>query len=205
MKEPTKKIMNLARRYNKVTKDYYDTVAEYVNTCEPMNPAIFWGYLDRLAKNIEERKDYMGNPIKSGIHNTFLEIRNSDETRTPLEKWVRCAYFVAAYNGIVDKLDSKCFDMSGVEKSDDSYGDWVDALPLAGKKVVNALLHNAFGHYDEVFDAVEQDRVLLWKLIMDGENYVRSELQKKLIKNFADAVASEDHTKNSEDMIPTWQ
>ena len=204
MKEPTKKLLNLTRRYNKVTSEYGDAVNGYIETCDPMYYDAFWPYLNRLAKNIEERKPYMGNPIKSGVHNTFLEIMADDKDGTPLRKWVRCVYFYAAYRDLVDKLYDKCFDMVGVEKSDDSYGDWVDALPLAGQRVIHTILNGTLDHYDKVFDAVEQDRFLLWNLIMSGENYVRSELQKKLINTFANAVASEDQVTNSEDLIPTW-
>ena len=204
MKDPTKKLLNLTRRYNKVKSEYSDAVDGYIETCEPMYDDAFWPYLDRLAKNIEERKPYMGNPIKSGVHNTFLEIRADDKDGTPLRKWVRCVYFYAAYRDLVDKLYDTCFDMVGVEKSDDRYGDWVDALPLAGKRVVDAIFNDDLIKYSKVYTAVELDRIKLSTLIMDGENYVRSELVKWLIKGFANAVYQEDVVKNSPDMVPTW-
>jgi len=204
MKNPTKKLLNLTRRYNKVTKEYRDTMHAYVQECLPMGSDPFWEYIDQLAQEIEERLPYTGNPIKSGVHNTFLKIMKVDNADTPLNAWVRCAYFASAYRALVAKLYSKCFEMPGVGKGDDSYGDWVDALPLAGESVITRILSGELDKYEAVYDAVSHKRCALLELIMEGENYVQSELDKKLVKRFASAVASEDTIKKSEDMIATW-
>ena len=192
MKEPTKKLKKLAVRYAKLQRDYTRSTRTYVRDCEPMDPDDFWPALEHFAKEIQERKQYGGDAIKEAAHNTMIKLVNRLLTDEHLIQWLRCAKFLASYRYYANKLHLKCEDMPGVHKGDDSYGDWTDALPLAGRKVVEAILNDDLIKYSKVNTAIHYARPKLKKLIQDGENYVRMTLEDQVIERFAYACDREE-------------
>jgi uncharacterized membrane protein YheB (UPF0754 family) len=189
MKEPTKKLQNLARRFTKVQKQYNEDVRAYVRTASLMHVDIFWKYLEVLAREFFNRRD-----IKSAIHNTMITIMQEKDFR--VEAWATAARFVASYVHYSSKLHQACWDMPGVEKSDDSYGDWTDALPLAGRTIVEGIMAGDIATYTQVSRAIAKHPMhyaeFLHKRVQNGENYVQMNLEDALVKRFANSIYMDD-------------
>jgi hypothetical protein len=195
MQQPTKKLRNLAKRYTKINRDYEDNMREFIRTVEPMDDKDFWDVLEYFAKEVRSRMGYVAyNPFKSAAHNTMIYIEGQAEalSATPVQAWEMSARFVAAYAKWTEVLSKKCWDMPGVEKSDDSYGDWIDALPLAGHKVIFGIMEDYIANYKQVDKALDTHSPNLKERIQEGENYVLSNLEDQVIKRFSYAVAQED-------------
>jgi len=192
MKEPTKKLKNLAVRYAKVRGQYNRDVREYVHTADPFDLDMFWGYLEYFAKEIRCRMHYSGNAVKEAAHNLMIYIVDRTRHDEHLSRWVVCARFLATYELIEGKLAKKCWDMPGVEKGDDGYGDWTDALPLAGRKVYEGIMNDDIANYKQVGKALDEHSPGLKDRIQDGENYITMALQDQIIKRFAHAVEREE-------------
>lgn len=190
MKGPTKKLKTLATRYRNVTAQFNKDARAYVRTADNMPRDRFWDFLEHFATGIQSRMKYGKDPVKEAAHNTILEIKRQQDT--PLAGWTDAARFLATYQSLSDKLSDACWDISGVDKGDDSYGDWVDSLVLAGKTVVEDLLKGALATYWQVAQAVEHHADVPAKFIMNGENYIKMMFEDELIKHFSYAVYQED-------------
>jgi hypothetical protein len=196
MKEPTKKLRNQAVRYRKARGEFYQSMRVYLHDCIPMEDDAFWDYLEYFAKEIRSRMSYdSGNPIKSASHNTILYIKGRVDSDRPLTRWLTAAKFLAAYKRWSGKLSEKCWEMPGVEKSDDSYGDWTDALPLGGRKFVTGILEDDIANYKQVDKALDEHSPTLKKLIQDGENYIEMKFEDELIEHFSYAAREEAEPK----------
>jgi hypothetical protein len=189
MKEPTKKLVSLTKRYNKAKKAFHENVRGYLRTADLMEPEAFWQHLDYFAKEIQSRKNYGGDAVKEASHNTILHIRQRyADTDNEVSGWAQAACFLATYRMFVDKLRGECYEMLGVCKGDDGYDDWTDALPLAGKGVVEGILSSKLDTYNEVDEAVNEVRPALCYAIMNGENYIRTKFERELVKHFGYVV-----------------
>jgi hypothetical protein len=193
MKEPTKKLKNLAIRYAKLQRDYERSTRTYVRDCEPMDTDLFWEFLEYFADQIRSRKHYKGDAVKEAAHNTMIKIVDRLNHDAHLNQWLRCAQFLAAYRHWSNKLHIKCEDMPGVQKSDDSYGDWTDALPLGGYKLAFGIMEGDIANYRQVGEALKIHRPNLKDMIQNGENYVKMSLEDQVIQRFAYAVEREEH------------
>jgi len=191
MKQPTKKLLNLGMRFQKARVAYHRAMFNYVREMEPMPPELFWEYLEEFAKGLRSRLAYeTGSPVQEAAHNLILEITRKHEGQQ-LEGWLVAAAFLAQYRKVKNVLNKACNDMPGVGKSDDSYGDWIDALPLAGKQTVLAILDGSLPHYTHVDDAVQSHTPNLHNLIMNGENYIASRFEDKLVEHFVHVASRE--------------
>jgi hypothetical protein len=193
MKEPTKKLLNLAHRYTKVTNEYEKSVCAYINTADVMDPDIFWEMMDAFVEAIHTKLQFGYNdPTKSAVHNFVARTyRLHQGEHWNLQGWVALARFLTTYTHFRDKLSDHCWDWPNVHKSDDSYGDWMDALPLAGREVVEGILDGKIDSYNQVSKAIKLrfNDPKMHNFIQNGENYIRMTLCNKLIEWFAYVVA----------------
>ena len=106
----------------------------------------------------------------------------------------RCDYslpdatrFAKAWEGFRQRLYRPLFDVVE-DRSDDGYGDLLDALPLAGAGVVTAALQGELASHQELEQAVHdasQKCPKLGNLILEGENYVGMHLYDAALRAFA--------------------
>ena len=106
----------------------------------------------------------------------------------------RCDYsledatrFAKAWEGLRRRLYRPLFDIIE-DRSDDGYGDLLDALPLAGAGVVEAALQGALANHQQFEHAVReacQRCPQLANLILEGENYVGMHLYDAAQQAFA--------------------
>jgi hypothetical protein len=183
MKQPTKKLLNLGMRYQKARVAYNRAMFDYVRSIDSMPLDLFWEYLEEFAKGLRSRMVYeTGSPVQEASHNLILTISNKEAV--PEEGWLKAASFLSAYRKVKNMLNAACDAMPGVGKGGDAYEDWIDALPLAGKRVCSKILHGELVTYDAVDAAVKEESLSLHKLIMDGENYIASRFEDKLVDMF---------------------
>jgi hypothetical protein len=195
MKGPTKKLKNMAARYNKVKQQFEFEVRAYIWGVTPMDADEFWEHLESFTKELRRRFHYVNNDaFRSGAHNTIISLKQTDPD--PLAGWHVAASFIAAYRHMGDTLSNICWKMPDVDKGEDGYGDWMDSLPLAGRAVFDGIMNGDFATYKQVTQAVKKHCLKLdASLIMDGENYVKSKFEEELVKhaayNFAADLAGE--------------
>jgi len=167
---------------------YEDAFQEYMSTFKACTDDELWPFVGKLGTRIEYwRVDGGCDPVKRAIDNVFWDIL--DMANWSMESWEQCARLAVGYGDISDKLHQHCHEMKGVEKSDDSYGDWTDCLPLAGEPVVQGILSDDIATYKQVEAALKEHRPAgLVDFIQNGENYIRGALDKVLREFFVNAV-----------------
>jgi len=184
------KLQELARKYSKVKKQYNKEIGEYIDSAAPLPDDQFWQIIEILAGNLQYKAS-----AKSAVHNTFIKVNRIKDTWSIA--WSIMAQFLSAYSKLSQQLHDKCFDLPGVDKGDDGYGDWTDALPLAGKDVIQGILEDKHLSYLCVAKAITEDRPDLFVTIQEGENYIRMTLKDELLRRYSHAVADKDRLDKS--------
>jgi len=194
MQEPIKELLEYTRQYNAVNRGFKEMARSYIRSVNAteMDPDTFWSCLDYFANQIKSRLKYSGDAVKDACHNTLLYLRELNKPVDPIQAWGTAAKFFATYKKVSRELSQKCWELPGVEKGDDSFGDWIDALPLAGRVVVEGIFNDDIANYKQVGKAVKETTPKLEKLIMDGENYVKMKFEEELIRHFAFTVIQLD-------------
>jgi len=193
MENVSEKMKEVARECTTITKKYKHVVLECMQSVEPMPASGFFPLVEQLCSNIQERMNYQGiDSVSSGVHNLYCKFAEGDFNT---DAWLSFASFIKAYQRTKGTLSNRCFNMPGVGKGDDGYGDWIDSLPLSGKPIVEGILTKKLASYLDVEKAVEADHPKMKTFIMDGENYVEMRLEEKLIDCFQYAVSTEDAIK----------
>lgn len=100
-----------------------------------------------------------------------------------LDSWVKAAGILTRYRALKAELSKKCWDLPGLEKGDDSYSDFIDALPLAGRTIVEHILSGGISTYEGLEAVLSgHGRPEMSKGILDGENYVAMKLEEVLLR-----------------------
>jgi hypothetical protein len=137
---------------------------KYFNGIETLSRARFWEMVPYLVGNLEygQKKLNSDNACRE-----FFRKSEYDE-RYSFEEAVRFTKTWQVYKS--DLYDSKAFGQINFGKSDDSYGDLIDGLPLAGGEFVGRCL---VGDFEGNTDFVESLKKVtsLAKHIYNGENY----------------------------------
>ena len=113
--------------------------------------------------------------IARGIATEDGELPEGDGLGRVLDAAVGLTRFEAEYKG---RLYQPLFDVVK-DRGDDAYGDLLDALPLAGRDLVQKSLDREFGNcrqFEQTVGGVCQDCPQLAELILHGENYVAMSL-----------------------------
>lgn len=182
-------LIELATTYNQVQAEYHEAVLNRINSCDPLKSKDleeFWAWLEKLGQKVEYWIGGNFDPVKRAVDNVIWDILNEDNWS--MESWERCGRLVATYNELVGKLSKHCWEMKGVEKSDDGYSDWTDCLPLAGRKVVEGILSDDLATFKQVGAAIKRHRPKLVDLIQNGENYVRGAMDDVMEEYFTNVV-----------------
>lgn len=176
---------------SKATEAFKASAEQLIDKFDPIDDDSFWTYIVLL----QERLLYHDRPehfVKRACENLIWEMVHGEQPGGGLVGWQRGCEFLHAYRGLVSTLHRRCGEMRGLDKGDDSYGDFCDSLPLAGRKIVEALLdeEQCLWSYDRVQAELTADvhGGKLTELICEGENYFAMFLEDKLLYHFA-AVA----------------
>ncbi len=95
--------------------------------------------------------------------------------------------FANMWDSMSDKLYKPLFDIIN-DRGDDAYGDLLDALPLAGREVVERALKKEFANENELGAAirtsVESFEDGKARIILRGENYFAMSLRDEARRRF---------------------
>lgn len=182
------KLVKLGKKFSAARKEFYGEIANTITNAPPMGAPEFWTRIEDLAREIHSmgKLGKLGrSAVKRGVHNWYIRITLD----TDLDQWYAAARFVSKYREIKESLYKACWDLpkeGGAYKGDDSYGDWIDALPLAGKEVINRLLSQSakldYAGIDAAIHAAYGGEMR--DLVMEGENYIESTIREKLEEMF---------------------
>lgn len=176
-------LINVANAYNDAKAAYTKAARAAIDAVEPtQDDDFFWSVVEEAAKRLVSY-GAVSSEVRRSVGNALWNIMNEGDWS--LEAWERCASVYRRYRQLVSRLSDKCWEMPGVEKSDDSYGDWTDALPLAGRKVVEGIFEDDIANYKQVGKAIEECQPKLLKRIQNGENYVAMKMEEVLIEKLA--------------------
>lgn len=167
----SKELSNLSTAYHYLRREYEKKVRAFVLTVEPMDEEAFWILLASFQAEVKER------PMSSACHNLIVS-----------QGWDVSARFLSRYRKIQSKLSAVCDKMPDFLGGNDSFSDWIDALPLGGEDLVEGILSGQLATYEQVEDEVRKKLPEWHTFIMSGENYVASTLADKLVDLFSFAL-----------------
>jgi hypothetical protein len=135
-KELIEGLFNRAKEINELEYEFAkDFRKEIFNKAETLPDDKFFLAVDILREEIQKRLSK--NPTTRQVMEAVKDGANEFARKCivdSVEKFVSFISFAKTYRIKVDKLYKPCFDnITGV--SDDSYGDFCDRLPMAGKEV----------------------------------------------------------------------
>lgn len=179
----SERVKALARAAAEADTEYRSVFGHYILEFEPLDIEQFWGVMSRLVKNIDSSFS-----VKTACHNlmcTFVYSSAMSEVAgwpdEPTPAWESAARFFARYQKITSDLCDKCWKMPGLERSDDGYGDLMDALPLAGREIVKGIMEDDIANYKQLEACVPGP---LRDFILNGENYIVISLEDALRKAY---------------------
>lgn len=160
---------------NQYERDF-DAWARGVPTLDPEH---FWPEVERLRRVSDTRDN---NPERT-VEEYFREAHCKGE-----EALAKAVHFAVSYRRYCTALSNACNDVvEGWGRGDDSFGDLMDSLPLAGREVFERLRNGDFFDEDEDGDDVVNleeletaVRVAVPKIverILHGENYWATTLE----------------------------
>lgn len=111
-------------------------------------------------------------------------------------RWELMARFVKRYEILKATLSKKLWELPGLSRGDDSYGDLIDSLPLAGRAVMDGIFKDDIANYKQLEKALADNP--LKDFILHGENYIEMALERMLEKAFL-SVARDMEDDDEED------
>lgn len=185
-----KDLIEAAKTYSKVRARFDQLVRDRINSFDALDgddlKEQFWPWLEKLGQKVEYWIGGNFDPVKRAVDNVIWDILN--DGNWSMESWDKCCRLVETYSSLVSKLSKHCWEMKGVDKGDDAYGDWTECLPLAGRKVIEGILEDDLATFKQVGAAITRHRPKLVKLIQEGENYVRMVMDNVLEEYFTNVV-----------------
>lgn len=144
----------------------------------------FWQVIPSLAKRVLSDRDIepaMHNFMCNNVYQSYGDCAEPFEDLSSPVAWELAVRFLNKYEEVKSTLHKKCYDLRGLERGDDGYGDLMDSLPLAGKDIVDGLMNDDIATYKQLQEAftLKNDQPLK-KFILNGENYICMKLEEKL-------------------------
>jgi hypothetical protein len=180
-------LKKLAVTYLDSKAAYQDAARDYIRSLAPLPVEAFDALVPKLADAIRNTLHHGRADVERGVEHFIYDhvirgayVIGGDKTAIR-PNWGKMACFLARYVELKDRLSKHCFNMPGVEKGDDGYGDWIDALPLAGEHILNAIWTGTT--YSNLKEMLSGDS--LSGLILNGENYISMRLEDNLIERLA--------------------
>lgn len=189
-------VIELAKAKAQADKEYGEAFRAHLRVFKPLDDEEFWPILELFQGNVVSRLKY-GNGVKEGAHNLLCELVYHRTGEDRMDAWENMARFLARYEQNTRRLSAKMNDMPNLDRGDDSYGDLLDSLPLAGKEIFDAIMGDDIANNKQLEKAFIDHP--LGKVILHGENYVCMTFEKVLLKSFVSV--SRDHEEDREEAL----
>lgn len=151
-----------------------------------LDPNKFWHTFD-VFRNLLKSRIPRPDAVKEAAHELFrLQAIGVDN----MGSFDDLLSFVSHWEAIVDKLYTELFDVV-TDKSDDSYHDLCDSLPLAGRHTVGQILDGKAVSNGDIRFLIDSHDDSMLVYIWNGENYIRMALRDTAKKWFL--IHSRDH------------
>lgn len=152
---------NWKSRWNKQFRAFFEAQ-------KPLSADRFWELLPLFRSEIVHQ--YQFN-VKNAAYEFFRKPA-CDAVSYTLDEALR---FAVTYRQMSEALYTPLFDVI-TDRGDDSYGDLLDAMPLAGRVIYEKCLSKYYGNNVAIESAIGDEIPKLARFIMRGENYIRSTL-----------------------------
>ena len=173
----------MKRRYDisQATNKFDTALRVYVHDVEKvpvLTDDAVWFETNRLVRLIRS-----GLKFRPTFHSA-LEYAADEFFRAPLvnarttEVFHELARYVGSYERMKGRIYKALSKVDKVDLGDDSFGDLVDSLPLAGSRICGLLLSGCICYFSEL--ELELDTLSFKKNILNGENYVAMNLMDAL-------------------------
>ena len=171
MSKPTRRnLITAARQLSDWQARWNKQFRAFLEKQKPLSAERFWELLPLFCNEILGQ--YQLN-LKNATYEFFRKPVCDRQVSYTLDEAIR---FVVTYRQMVDALYEPLFNVI-TNRGDDSYGDLLDAMPLAGRVVYEKCLNKYYGNNAAVDTAVADHRPKLANFILHGENYIRMTLQ----------------------------
>lgn len=151
-----------------------------------LDPDKFWSLLKTFSQLLKTRIP-RPDAVKEAAHELFRLQAVDEIVGTSFDDLLS---FVSHWEAIVDKLYTELFDVV-TDKSDDSYHDLCDSLPLAGRHTVGQILDGKAVSNGDIRFLIDSHDDSMLVYIWNGENYIRMALRDTAKKWFL--IHSRDH------------
>lgn len=175
-----KTVIELAKEKAAADQAYESAICAHLRTFKPMDTGQFWKVIDQLQANIVKRLSHGG--VKAAAHNLLCDQVYRHPEEEQMGAWEDMARFLACYEVVKNNLSIKMDDMPGLDRGNDSYSDLIDSLPLAGQKIMMAIIVDDIANGKQL-EAALADHPLA-TFILHGENYVTMTFKQGLLKAF---------------------
>jgi hypothetical protein len=195
-----------AVKHTLAEREYESVFYSWLNTLEKLSPNRFWQLLEHYRRLVFTATRYDTELAADEFFRLAL-VKAADPVQYSLDEACR---FAITYEITVSRL-TRYFDRSnkGIEfgRTDDSYHDLMDSLPLAGRNFYRTAKAGGFHTLKQVEACIKTNVVpSLVKRILNGENYNVTFLREKAAEFFtsSDAVVKkirqiDDDRKSSDD------
>lgn len=186
----------LAEDLQLIRQNYTAHVSQLVDQFDPLPEDEFWPLIDLLVAKLGQSKA-PAHYIERAVDGVLWELVNGAKSGA-LTGWIKACGFFHRYQLVRNLLYGHCDKMIGCEKSDDSYGDFIDALPLAGRSTVHWVLTSSPSYSALDGHLLGHAPLGMRDVIMNGEHYVVTTIERKLHEYFG-MVAREARRPRDED------
>jgi hypothetical protein len=180
--------INADEQYRKAFNSFMAELDELEDT------ELFWRITDILAEAFKGKRT---PPTESAVHNLFHACLWSNRVvegiyqTSELAAWSQMAQYCISLRELKRALSTKLWDLPGLERGDDGYGDLIDCLPLAGRKVIEGIFEDDIANYKQLAKAVS-DHPLGDSFFLYGEHYIDMGLEEKVKDAFCSILRSLD-------------
>jgi hypothetical protein len=196
-------LLKQARATHEVEKAYSDAFRKNKWTLKPLDAEMFWVIVDSLRDNLVSGLA-AGRRVESEVHNLMCTYVHGSYSRSKIDgwpeeklpRWENMVRFLVKYEEMKATLSKKMYDMKGLERGDDGYGDLMDSMPLAGREVVDGIMNDDIANYKQLEKALADHP--LKDFILCGENYVEMALEEKLKEQLPGILACMDYDENAD-------
>jgi hypothetical protein len=119
---------------------------------------------------------------------------DDDQGATMHKCWKASVAFLNGYEKLKSSLSKLLWELPGLDRGEDGFGDLIDSLPLAGRAVLDGLFQEDIANFKQLEKALADNP--LKEFIINGENYITMRLTEALEKAFLSVAR--DLTRNYE-------
>jgi len=170
-----KLILHACKEIRAAEDEYKHQFNLWVQSIPCLSPDYFWRDVETFH-SIWSAKKFN---VKEATWEYFRQVGEGEQSLAA------GVHFAISYRKYVNALREKCENITyGWERGDDSFGDLMDALPMAGQKIYEAVKSGTFFtdvdelvNVSEIHVDVVKARPNSYAQILTGENYLASKLE----------------------------